>query len=149
MECSRTQRAYFVKRSVGLANVGPRYSVLEQMLRLPTAGGKPSRPPIVCRQRESNCWRRHFRQPCLREKAGLGWVKSLGFSSQSCPKLPEVTLPKSDSPYFHKLLNKKPSDWFQRVSNWVQGLDLNQLQRFCNSAWTQQLPSSMLAPPHK
>ena len=53
-------------------------------------------------------------------------MKSLGFYSQSCPKLPEVTLPESDNSYFPKLLNKKPSELFRRVSNWVQGLDLNQ-----------------------
>ena len=46
--------------------------------------------------------------------------------SENCPKLPEVTFSKSDSPDFHNSLNKKPPEGFPGVSNWVQGLDLNQ-----------------------
>ncbi|MGD1032386.1 MAG: hypothetical protein ABSA05_14755 [Opitutaceae bacterium] len=38
----------------------------------------------------------------------------------------DVAFSEADDHDFHNYLNKKPSDWFQRVSNWVQGLDLNQ-----------------------
>ena len=53
-------------------------------------------------------------------------VFSLAFASQSCLTLRQVARSQS---FFRKLrnsLNKKPSEVILRVSNWVQGLDLNQ-----------------------
>src|SRR5476649_1769894 len=40
--------------------------------------------------------------------------------------LPEVTRGDFRTPETRKSFNKKPSEVFLRVSNWVQGLDLNQ-----------------------
>ena len=54
------------------------------------------------------------------------WVLDWG---QGFRKLPEVAwsyISKSDAPDFANSLNKKPPEVFPRVSNWVQGLDLNQ-----------------------
>src|SRR5580692_9095947 len=46
--------------------------------------------------------------------------------SENCPKLPEVAFSKSDPADFRNSLNEKPPEGFPGVSNWVQGLDLNQ-----------------------
>jgi hypothetical protein len=46
--------------------------------------------------------------------------------SRDCPKLLEVGLFDPSTADIAKSFNKKPSEVFPRVSNWVQGLDLNQ-----------------------